>query len=220
MPSANTPSQRGPRGFSLVSLMVGITLALICAVAALHVYRTSVLNARLAATNARSGSVAAALALQTAKLLAQAGWGMGAGLSIPGGRINTDLVLLSGASANGGQLGGSTVAIGTTPQTGNALIWASALGGTIQCRALLLDAARGPELWGPQDCASAVAALAANWTQRTPLAATNVLTSPQFQVSMGTCWPFGGGLSRPGAQVQVTGTPYALPATCLPNIQS
>lgn len=206
-------------GFSLVSLMVGIALSLVCVVAALHTYRASVLNGRSAATHARASNATAALALQISKLLPQAGWGMGAAEANPGGKANTDLVLLQEASATTRQLGGQLVSIASGSQAGNAMVWATALEGSVQCRALVIDPARGVELWGPQACTSAVAGHLAQWEQKVTLVAPDVLPRLQLQTTVGSCWPFGGGLARESVQVRVTGTSYALAPTCLPNIQ-
>lgn len=213
-------SLRRQQGMSLISLMVGLVLSLICAVAALHAYRATVLNSRAAAVASRAHNVSASLSLQVGKLLSQAGYGMNGTDTNPGGKVDTDLVLLANASLTNGRLSGTPTPISTTSQTGTALVWSTALGGTTNCYALVAGRGVGMQLLGPQACANAAAATSATWADKTPLVSAEVFPDMSFQAVVADCWPFGGSDLRHSVNVTVLGARSALPATCVLNIQS
>jgi hypothetical protein len=211
-------SRRPQTGVSLVSLMVGLALSLLCVVVAMHTYRVTVLNSRHASVVARGQNISAALTLQIPKLLPQAGWGLNVAEETPGGRLNTDLVLLSSATFQAGRLSGTTRSIGSASLTGNALIWATAIEGSVQCRALVTTAARGLELLGPKACANAAAATGIDWDSPVTLAPAEAASSLGFSVRTTACWPFGGRHARESVEFSFHGAFEDVPPTCIPNI--
>lgn len=209
------------RGISLVSLMVGLALALICVIVAMHTYRVSVLATRDASVSAKTYNATAALSIQLQKLLPQAGWGIGATATPPGGRANVDFVLLQGASATQNSLGGTAVVVGSVSAQGNALVWATKIDGSVKCYAIVSEATAGVILRGPQDCVDAATAAAGNWTTSVLLVAPDVFPQLAFSAAISRCWPYGGAsaaAAKDSVQVSVTGTRYALPQPCLTNI--
>lgn len=218
--SASSPGTAFQRGGSLVSLLVALVLSMLSIVAAMHAYRTTVVNARLANLNAREQSVAATLSVQLNKLLPQAGWGLRANEEIPGGRLNVDLVLLEGASFSKGMLSGSLKVLADAPQVGTALVWATAIEGGMQCFALASGPGKGLSLMGPKNCADANSALSTPWDNAAQLVPVDVYADLQLQVQMAECWPFGGSMTRRSPQVELLGTRNELAPSCLANIQA
>lgn len=208
------------RGTTLVSLLVATAVSLLCVVAALQAFRTAVLGARGSADAVRQANLSSALALQLGKLLPAAGWGLGASASPPGGVLNQDFVLLTGAALNSGTLTGTRVSIGAPGAGGNAVVWASRMDGvTTRCSALLASTVTGLVRLGPKNCASVQAALDSTWATQSSLApAGNYGSGLRFQVTSSNCWPLGGALIRSGAQVELLNARGTFPAICLPNI--
>ena len=136
-------------------------------------------------------NITAALTVQLPKLLPQAGWGMNVDEETPGGRLNTDLVLLSNATFQTGRLSGNAQVIGGASSAGNALVWATAIDGAVQCRALVATTAQGLQLLGPKSCANAAAAAGSDWGPAVSLAPADAASSLGFSVRTASCWPFG-----------------------------
>lgn len=208
------------RGFTLVSLLVGMLLSVLCALTAMQVWRVSVLNSTSSHASAEQQSISAALSVQLPRLVSQAGWGMGAGNATPGGTLGQDLVLLQGATFTGGVLSGSPVSAGSGSSVGNALIWSSSVSGAVTCSALVAQPATGLSLLGPMPCTNAAGAASASWSASTLLAGAEGLPPLLFNVSSASCWPYGEEAGRPSATLSVTGPAPALPGVCLLNIRS
>jgi hypothetical protein len=196
------------RGMSLISTMVGLVLSMIAAIALMYAYRGIAMSAGTSLQATWKQDQSAAGSLQFMMTVEQAGWGDGPTATPPGGRSNTDIVLLSAATLSGSTLAGTTATISSSPQTGNALIWDSQISGAMQCSALLLppsNASNGGAivLLGPQACANAAAWASTTWSAQGTVAKAGTFGSATFSVQTSSCWPFGGG---PGAQpaVQVT----------------
>ncbi|BAL97117.1 hypothetical protein [Rubrivivax gelatinosus] len=210
----------GARGVSLVSLLVAMALSLICLVTALQAYRAVVLGSRGTGTAARVTGTASALEIQLARLLPAAGWGIGGGSATPGGTLNQHLVLLANATLSGSNsLSGSTQTLSATAHAGNAIVWATAIDGSLACSALISRAAQGLQLLGPKPCSTAQSALNSNWDEVVTLVPQGVFPDLGFTVGTAQCWPYGGPLKRASASVQLSGVRATLPAVCLPNIR-
>lgn len=219
MPVRRThPAQQG---MSLISLLVGLALALVCVVAAMHTYRVSVLNTRTAMASARTYNATAALSLHMNKLMPQAGWGLGATEPVPGGRVNVDFVLLQGAKATGPELEGDTVAVSATGQKGNGFVWSTAIDGSTKCYAMVFESPAGVTLRGPLACVNALTASDATWPAPVVLVAPEVFSALSFTASLSTCWPYSGATAlsaRESVQVQISGARHPLPNLCLANV--
>lgn len=208
----------GQRGLSLVELMVGLTLSMICVVALMLAYKAMVQGTQSMVANTTQTSQGAGLAVSLPRLIQQAGWGAGPTASPPGGAANTDVVLLGTSTLSVNSLTGVASTIGPTAQSGTALVWSTAVTGTVQCWALAASGG-GVALLGPTACTAASDWSSLTWAQRADLAPPNSFASFQIQASTGTCWPYGGG---PGAQPAVIVTLSGFGSTanrlCLSNI--
>ncbi|MBK1687916.1 hypothetical protein EV684_108107 [Rubrivivax gelatinosus] len=205
---------------SLVSLLVAMALALICLVTALHAWRAVVVGSRSTGSAARFTGTASGLEVQLAKLLPAAGWGIGGGSSNPGGTLNQHLVLLANATLSGTNgLSGSQQTLSATAHAGNAIVWATAIDGSLACSALISRASQGLQMLGPKPCTTALSALGSSWDEVVTLVPQGVFPDLAFSVGTAECWPYGGPLKRSSASVQVSGVRDTLSAVCLPNIR-
>ncbi len=199
--------------------MVGLTLAMLTTIAALYAYKSSVVNAVSTKANSMSQNISAALAVQLTRLLPQAGWGVGAGASPPGGAVNVDLVLLSGALLDGKRLAGSAISISSTASVGNAVVWRDALSGVSRCSALIVPAGGGLLMLGPVECVNAAAWSSLQWAAQTPLLPAEALPDASFSVLKTNCWPYSAIPGSQGvAQVTLTGSRSVASSACLTNI--
>lgn len=215
MTSRRRPGHPAARGVTLVSLMVGMVIALFAVIAALSLYRNAMrtvyAEGGLVPGAAQEGQLASGLL--SAQIALQ-----GAGFGIGGAASGSQLLLLSGSTLAGQTLGGTVVALTSASQSGNALVWSSnpAQSGntaTYVCQALLSDTATRALylLQASGNCHP----LATQWSQaawtRTTLVAPAVLVSA---VSLSArsdshCWPFGAvpktmsTLDPPAASVEV-----------------
>lgn len=209
------PGRPAARGVTLVSLMVGMVIALFTVIAALSLYRNAMRNVYaeggLVPGAAQEGQLASGLL--SAQIALQ-----GAGFGIGGAASGAQLFLLSGSILAGQALGGTVVALKSASQSGNALVWVSnpaqsANTATYVCRALLSDTATRAFylLQANGNCHP----LATQWSQvawtRTTLVAPAVLASAVSLSarSDSNCWPFGAvpktmsTLDPPAASVEV-----------------
>lgn len=208
------------RGVSLVSLLVAMALALVCLVTALQAYRAVVIGSRSTSTAARVTGTASGLELQLSRLLPAAGWGIGGASAQPGGTLNQHLVLLANATLSGTNgLSGSQQTLSATAHAGNAIVWATAIDGSLACSALISRTGQGLQLLGPKPCSTALSALGSSWDEVVTLVPQGVFPDLGFTVGTAECWPYGGPLKRASASVQVSGVRDTLPAVCLPNIR-
>lgn len=227
-------ARRGQRGFSLVSMMVGLTLSLVSIVALMMAYRGLGQSSLRMVANTRWESQGAALSVALPRLIQQAGWGAGASVTPrPGGAANTDVVLLGTSTLTGTSLTGTASVINTTAQAGSALVWSTAVTGSVQCWALVASGG-GVALLGPTACSAASGWSGLTWAQRVDLAPVDSFTPrsglPAFEIqaATGTCWPYGGNGTggQPAVIVtlierqlnQVSATPVQTQSVCLSNI--
>lgn len=213
-PGRAVPSS-GPRGVTLVSLMVGMVIALFAVIAALSLYRNAMrtvyAGGGLVPGAAQEGQLASGLL--SAQIALQ-----GAGFGISGAASGSQLLLLSGGTLAGQVLGGTVVALQSTRQGGNALVWASnpaqsASTAAYVCQALLSDTATRALylLQAHGNCHP----LTTQWRQvtwrQTTLVAPAVLDrAVSLSARSGSnCWPFGAlpktmsSLDPPAASVEV-----------------
>lgn len=222
------------RGFSLVSMMVGLTLSLISIVALMMAYKGLGQGSLRMVANTKWESQGAALSVALPRLIQQAGWGAGAAVTPrPGGAANTDVVLLGTSTLTGTTLTGTASVINATAQAGSALVWSTAVTGSVQCWALVASGG-GVALLGPTACTAASGWSGLTWTQRVELAPADSFTPrsglPAFEIqaSTGTCWPYGGNgtTGQPAVVVtliqrqvdQVSAAPVQTNSVCLSNI--
>lgn len=210
---------RCQRGTSLVELLVGILLSMITVLAAMGAYKALVHTSLSSAAHAKTQDVAAGLSVQLARLVPQAGWGVGAASTPMGAVANTDLVLLAGAAFSAGTLSGAAQPIDATVRSGNALVWDSAFEGTVQCSALVAPSDGGLLLLGPVACTNAAQWAGLAWPAATTLLAADALPGAGFTAQRTECFPYisvEGGASA--VQVTFTGTQSAATVFCLTNI--
>lgn len=211
--------RRQQRGMSLVGLMVGLALSTTSVVATLYGYKSIVVNSLSSAANSRAQNVNASVALQLSRIAPQAGWGLGAAATPPGAAVNTDFVLVTGASLAGGTLSGSVTAITAVAQSGNAVVWDSAASGTTQCSALLATSDGGVSLLGPVACANATGWNTLSWLTPVPLLAPASLLNASFAALKTSCWPYSAIAGGQGAvQVTLSGSSSAATSVCLANL--
>jgi len=189
------PTRSRQGGESLISLMVGLLLSMVVALAMLSMYKVS------ARYGGQAGQDAAADAQLTAALLRTGLAVQDAGYGIASASLGTQLVVLSGAALNGRALSGSTVATGSS---GNAVLWAMNTTGTAQCAGLLFKATNGGGgglfFLGPVACStgsvsdwSSLSWTATRWADRPAYQASNTYnqTAISFSVASTACKPFG-----------------------------
>ena len=192
MPCATASRQRGE---SLISLMVGLLLSTVVALAMLSMFKVSTRYGGQAGQDAAADGQLTA-ALMRASLAVQ-----DAGFGIASASLGTQLVVLSGAALGGTALSGSAVATGSS---GNAVLWAMNTTGTAQCAGLLFDASTsgtgGLYYLGPVACSagsvsgwSSLAWTATRWADRpaNQAAAAYNQTAIGFSVASTACKPFG-----------------------------
>jgi type II secretory pathway component PulJ len=205
-------------GFSLVSMLIGMVLCMVTTVGVLAAYKGIVNNAQSSLLVSKSSNLNATVALVASRLLQQAGWGMGVASTPPGGRTNTDIVLLSAAALANGTLTGSTQSIGATSVSGNAVVWDSAISGTVQCSALIQSAGALSRL-GPVSCASAAQWGSLNWGSAQSIAPSGSYATAALQAQTTTCWPYGGGPGvQPAVLVTLSNSGTVASSVCLTNI--
>lgn len=220
MPSARAAGRlclccKAQRGVSLVSLMVGMVIAMFAVIAALSLYRNAVRSVfaegGLVPSATQEGQLASGLL--TAQIALQ-----DAGFGVAGAANGTHLFLLSNGSLTGQTLGGTVVGLNSTRQSGNALVWItnpnqSGDPAAYVCQALLSDSTTRALylLQSDGNCHP----LAARWNQvawtRTTLVEPAVMASAVSLSarSDSNCWPFGAvpktmsSLAPPAASVEV-----------------
>ncbi len=153
-------SIKSQSGISLISLMVGVTISLITAVAMLTMFRHSIrITANTTAMSKQDGERSSAMTIAP-MLLQDAGFG------INNAAVGTNIVALSGATLAGTTLGGTPV---TSGANANAVVWRHQTAATLQCSALLAIPEKGLSLLGPITCAALTDWSTASWTTQ-PLA--------------------------------------------------
>jgi Tfp pilus assembly protein PilW len=185
---------RRQRGLSMVSLMVGLLLAILGAVSLMTLYRMIIGQTVQSRQRASQDGSFATATLSAQMELQNAGYGIGS--TSARAAANTDLVIVSGAALNGsGQLSGTaqTIATGTT-SSGNAIVWGSKPASTYTCSALLVQSAGMVLLSASGSCTAATQWNTLTWTQTAqliPAGGIGTVVSPVFRVDKTACWPYG-----------------------------
>jgi Tfp pilus assembly protein PilW len=232
---------RAQAGLSLISLMVGMAIAMFAVLGALALYRSTsqtvfgdggLVRSSLQDGQLATGLLSAQIALQ------------GAGYGIASPASGTHLLLLSNALLNEDTLvlSGTVLPIGSAPKSGNAIVWISnpglsASSADYRCMGLVSDAST-KALYMIQS-SGACQPLNTQWNTITWLRRTLVDANVQAQAvtlsvqNASNCWPFGAvpetisKFSPPLASVMVklgysgsvTGTSNTY-TSCLANLSS
>ena len=197
---------RRQSGESLVSLMVGLLVSMVVALAMMSMFKVS------NRFTSQAGQDAAADAQVTSALLRAGIATQDAGFGIAGSVLGTQLKVLSGAALSGSTLSGSVAATGAS---GNALVWAMQTGANAQCAGLLYQDASGGSgglyFLGPVTCNSgnvsgwnSLAWTSTLWAERPANQASAAYnqTKISFSAAAGACKPFG--LTATSGKVLVT----------------
>jgi Tfp pilus assembly protein PilW len=221
--------QRPQAGETLVSLMVGMLLSVVVALALVSLFKVA------SRTSAQSGQDAAADAQTSLGLIRASTAVQSAGFGIAGAAVGKQLLVLRSATLASGVLGGSLASAG---DPGAAVVWSfQPSPGTVQCAALYFNNSEGGGLYslGPIGCAANIASTwnSLDWSGSTALwaerparqaSAAYAQTAISFAyTSPTTCQPYGLTQTSGTAQLQISTTNRsgaALAETvCLLNIQ-
>ena len=134
-------------GMSLISMLIGMAIALIAVNSMLGAYSNTLAVVLPATQNAESDGQRVAGLLRANKALQAAGFG----ITTPA--FNTDLVVLSGAALSGSSLSGTPQA--GSPAVGNAIIWGMDTGGGYNCEGLYASSSGGLRRLIPVSCTAA-----------------------------------------------------------------
>lgn len=177
-------SPRSAGGSTLVSLMVGLAMGIICILSLLAIFQTMVRTNAASSTAARSEGAIATGMLAAQIAIQEAGFGVEAA-SAPAGAADIDFVVVASAALNGQTMAGIQMPIGSA---GNAVIWHTHSGVVDTCSALLStgDASGGGlSLLGPANCTDA-----RDWGGANIWAASAVLI-PEKPEKLITAYPSG-----------------------------
>lgn len=175
--------RRPAGGFSLISLMVGMTLSLLSVLAMLSLYRNMVgISVRSIQDSRQDGQIAAAL-LTAQQEMSNAGFWIS-------GTPDASFKLLANAALSNGSLSGSARTLSGTASTGNALIWSykTANTATASCAGLLVQDGKLSRLQGASGCTSTSQWNSTTWSA-SPLIEANQ-PADFFTVVQAACWPF------------------------------
>ena len=195
-------SAKGTRqtGETLVSLMLGMLVAIVVALALVSTFKVTSRSSTMAGQDATADAQASYALIRAGMAAQEAGYGLATAA------IGEHITALSNASltgADGATLGGNLAAAGTTGN--NAVVWVVKAGNTVQCAGLLFnnatDGSGGLYYLGPVDCTdtSNIANLtgltwsSARWVDRPANQSANAYNQTQisFGVASQTCTPFG-----------------------------
>lgn len=181
------------QGFSLISLMVGVSLSMISILALLSLYKNLIgVSVQSIQDSRQDGQIAAAVLTAQRELL-------NAGFRVDASPVQ--IILLNDASLSNGTLTGTPrafdTATSTSPATGNAMVWTYKLTatGTATCAGLLMKKDAGKEtgallrLQGAASCALVSQWSTTTWTAMTLIEANQ--PAAFFSVFYSPCWPFG-----------------------------
>ncbi len=213
--------QPSMRGYSLISLMVGVLVSSLVALGMMSLFKTSAQSTAVARQDSVvddklvSGMLRAQIAAQDA------------GFGVDSAAYGSQVQVLSGAALAGGTLSGTAAAAGTA---GNALVWAMNVGAGLQCAGLLFDNATdgtgGLKYLGPVNCTSASGWGSANWTSATWIGSSSASPAPalSFVVTAATCKPFGLSGLASGLSLTINGSSSAgialADVQCLANFRT
>jgi hypothetical protein len=220
---------RQQTGETLISLMVGMLLSMVVALALVSLFKSS------SRTSAQSGQDAAADA-QTSLALIRSGTAVqSAGYGIAGAALGKQVLVVQSATLVDGVLGGSAASAGAK---GAAVVWSyQPSPGTVQCAGLYFKNSEGGGLYylGPVSCTSDISTSwnKLNWSNSTVLWAerpANQASAAYNQTAISfaynsptTCQPYGMTKTSGTAQLNISTTNRsgaALTETvCLLNIK-
>ncbi|MEJ2794469.1 hypothetical protein WAE56_13725 [Iodobacter sp. LRB] len=174
-------SIKSQSGVSLISMMVGITISLITALAMLTLFRHSI---RITAdtTQISKQDAERTSAMTIAPILLQ-----DAGFGINNARVSDNIIALKGAAFSASKLSGTVAASG---ETANALIWLRNLGTNFECSAIFAEPGKGLMLLGPINCTGLSTWSTASWASAKPLASLGTFNFVLSNTA-GTCSQFG-----------------------------
>jgi hypothetical protein len=171
-------SIKNQAGISLISLMVGITISLICSVAMLNMYRHTIgVSINTKQMSVQDGERSSAMTIAP-MLLQDAGFG------INNASISNNIITLSGANLSGSTLRGTLGGVNA-----NGLVWRFNTSGAMQCAALIPDTNQGLLLLGPVNCANISDWSGPIWTTSRALASTGTFNFTLSTVA--NCTQFG-----------------------------
>ncbi len=206
------PSRR-QRGFSLVSLMVGLVISMVVTVGLLSVFRNSLQVTTQATVRTVNDSQLSSLLVRSGAALQDAGYG----IATPA--FGTHVVPINVTSLAGTTLSGAAAAAGTAV---NGIVWAMLTGASTQCAGFYAPSSGGLVYLGPVACSDASGWAGLAWTASTVAAQS---TAPiTFTVSQQSCAPYGITGTR-GAYAVTLSTTNSIGSgmnslQCLLNIQS
>lgn len=194
------------KGFSLISLMVGVSLSMISILALLSLYKNLIgVSVQSIQDSRQDGQIVAAL-LTAQRELQSAGFRLDAAA--------TPIMLLNDAELTNGILTGMPQALSTAtqaaPATGNALVWSfrpNATGNPI-CVGLLMKKDPGKEtgtlmhLHGAASCTQVSQWSTTSWTTSTLIESNQPASF--FSAVYTPCWPFGKTADTMVSHLQVT----------------
>jgi Tfp pilus assembly protein PilW len=183
------------RGESLISLMIGLLISVVVALAMLSMFEVA------SRYGGQAGQDAAADAQLTSALLRAGMAVQDAGFGIATPTLGTHLKVIGGATLTSSTLGG-TAASGTG--SGNGVVWAMNTNGTTQCAGLYFkdasDGSGGLYYLGPVACSTGdvgswntMTWTSARWADRPANQSTDAYsqTTISFTLSSASCKPFG-----------------------------
>ncbi|AMC33633.1 PilW family protein [Janthinobacterium sp. B9-8] len=175
-------SIKSQSGVSLISMMVGITISLITAVAMLTLFRHSI-KISTDTTQISKQDAERSSAMTIAPILLQ-----DAGFGITDASVSSHIIALKGAAFSvANKLSGTTAASG---ETANALVWLRNLGTNFECSALFAAPDKGLMLLGPINCSALTEWSTASWPPAKPLASLGTFNFVLSNTA-GTCSQFG-----------------------------
>jgi Tfp pilus assembly protein PilW len=196
-PHTFTCRRSAQAGASLISMMVGMVIALFAVIAGLSLYRNAVSNVYgsngVVPSSVQDGQLASGLL--SAQIALQ-----GAGFGIVSAASGSHFLMLSNGALANNRLSGTVATITGTAATGNTLIWISnpnlsASSASYTCNALVSDSGtRALYLLQASNCSP----LATQWSQISwttsatliaPAAMSSAITFSANNAS--GCWPYG-----------------------------
>ncbi len=186
---------RHQTGETLVSLMVGLLLSIIVALAMVSLYKVTTTTTTLASQDAAADTQLTAALLRAGMASQDAGFG------IAGATVGAQVKVIAAAALSNQSLSGTVAA---AQASGNALLWATQTGAVAQCAGLLYqdanDGSGGLYYLGPVNCSSGnlsawstLAWTSTLWAERPANQATRAYlqTKISFSMANASCKPYG-----------------------------
>jgi len=207
MPSLN----KAPKGESLISLMVGLLISVVVALAMLSMFKVT------SRYGGQAGQDAAADAQLTSALLRAGLAAQDAGFGIATPTLGTHLKVIAAATLTGSALSGTAA---NSTGSGNGVVWAMTTNGSTQCAGLYFkdasDGSGGLYYLGPVACSAGDVSgwntmtwTSARWADRPANQSADAYsqTAIGFTLASASCKPFGlDGSSSGTVMLTVSGT--------------